>query len=165
MDPHFKKYQYIESQRENYIDLTNEPIKNFALLLFSKSKFDLENDRSALILDENMNEIDTFCMLTEILLYGINILTNGSIFDLESKYDKIINIIKAYFASCYIDINIKDYNNETYYVCINKKTNKNTWKVLDYDLDINENGEFNIFFESNNKKKFIINFMFKNIYN
>lgn len=163
MDSHF--YEYIENQRENYIDLTNEPIKNLALLLFNKSKFDLENDKIGLILDENMNEIDTFCMLTEILLYGIDILTKGTIFDLESKYDKIIYIIKAYFASCYIDINIKDYINESYYVSINKKTNKNTWKVLEYDLIINENGNFNIYFETNNKKKFIINFMFKNIYN
>lgn len=204
MDPYskYKKeleyYQYLEKQRENYVDMTggipmghekdNSSIKLFANVLFNKKENNLNQNLSGILVDETMQSADIFCMLVELILYGINILTSEktTIFGLDESTSDIVYTIKSYLKSTGFDMIVSEdfvENNEVYlyrdhtdYYCeIVKKPPKNFcypgWYVLVYRL-INNNKfkfanitpleKFKAFFISDNKKIFTISFMYAN---
>lgn len=195
MDPfsQYKKqlehYQYVENQRKNYVDLTvnknnpNSSIIDFASILFNKKVDDLNHDLMGIILDESMEIADFFCMLVELVLYGLNILTNGnaSIFDLEDPYSELVEILRSYLKSIGITMHIKEefvdnektiYRKKNNYYCeiIPKSSvpsNHQGWYVLEYLLTCNPNFKytqgtkleaFNAFFVTNKNRLFIVNF-------
>ncbi|AGF85402.1 hypothetical protein QJ854_gp380 [Moumouvirus goulette] len=178
------KYEHIEKQRENYIDLTsesNDSVVYLAKHIFTKPLNQLDTDLTGILLDESMDIQDLFCMLIELVLHGINILTqsNSTIFDLNSEDDSIIDIIKKYISSLGFklhlvkqlenDINIVR-DNPNYYCEILPKPPKYLcfpgWYVLNYRIlsTINKNDYTKLenlksIFRTNNKD--IYEFYFK----
>src|SRR5690349_10381754 len=100
-------YQYLEKQRENYTDLTqgrentNDSIMEFAKILFNKSKKNLDQDLTGILSDETMITADVFCMIVELVLYGVDILTDSkyNIFQLKESTDDLIYDLKSYLKS------------------------------------------------------------------
>ncbi|QGR53882.1 hypothetical protein [Moumouvirus maliensis] len=154
-----KLHEHIEKQRENYTDLTNQSNDSIIYLakhIFSKPVNKLDEDLTGILLDENMDIEDLFCMLVEFILHGLNILTqnNFTVFDLKSEDDSIIDIIKKYIHSMGFklfilkkletDINLVRENPE-YYCEILPKPPKYLcfpgWYVLNYRIlaNIKEN--------------------------
>lgn len=116
-------YNRLEVQRENYVDLTkeqsneNDSIVKFATILFNKSHNNLDQDLSGILIDETMESVDIFCMLIELVLYGLNVLarntdanmgTDLTIFDLVESSDRIVDVINCYLKSCGFKININE---------------------------------------------------------
>ena len=187
-------YEHFEKQLENPTDLTqdldypNDSVIELAKILFNKSKNYLNYDLSGAIFDESMDVADVFCMLVELVLYGLNILSDGktTIFNFEDSLDDIIYTIKSYLKSIGFDM-----------IVVNHESNENDndifsyrdrddlfceivpkppiylcytgWYVLNYRM-INNNkfkyskitplNTFKAFFISNNKQIFTINFKF-----
>ena len=190
MDPskEFQKemeyYQYLEKQRENYVDLTNSDnsVLDFANVLFNKPIDKLDNDQSRILFDNCMEVIDLFCFLVELVLYGLNIIhPNASIFDINESENKVIEEMKCYFKSIgimlivredFIDSDVKLYRDRDDYYCeILKKPPPQFchagWYVLNYRLI--DNNKFNFekdiplekfkaFFISEDQKIFNIKF-------
>lgn len=107
--------QYLESQKENFIDLTvndkgdNNSVFEFSKILFSKYKNNLDIDFSGILTDEYMQTVDIFCMIIELILYGIDFLSNKQImiFDLEST-DDLFYDLKKYLQSCGFDFKVSE---------------------------------------------------------
>ena len=186
---HYKKqleyYEYLERQRENPVDLTkeNEGIRQFADVLFNKSRNNLDKDLSGIIFDGN-DTIDMFCMLVELVLYGIDILTNGehNLFELKESDDNMVEMLRSYFKSTGFDINVDEeiieaedinlYRDRTDYYCqITKRPPDflcmKGWYVLKYRIIDNKKysfdrltslDKFKAYFVSNQKKVFVFNF-------
>ena len=151
-------YEYLEHQRSNPIDLSAESIDSsnqcriIAEHVFKNHPDNLKDNLTRLQIDESMGTVDVFSMLTEILLYGINILTGGnqSIFDLETDLDDFIYLLKKYIRSIGFDIEVnnelvnKDDVNmyrdrDDYYCVVTKKPppdvcNYGGWTLLNYRL-------------------------------
>lgn len=72
---------------------------NLANILFNKPINSLEYDLARLIIDDSMDIVDVFCMLVELVLYGLDILTSNCIFDLIDSSDNIVDIIDTYLKS------------------------------------------------------------------
>ena len=198
MDPYskYKKeleyYQYFENQKENYVDLTSEQnnsIKMFADILFDKKKNNLSMDLSGLLVDETMQTVDIFCMLIELVLFGISILTNGTtissvLFSLENSTDDIVSALGSYLRSCGFGILVHEecieesdpnlFRDRTDYYCqILKKPPKYLcfpgWYVLNYRIIDNKKfrfanitplEKFKAFFIADNKKIFTFGFKY-----
>lgn len=199
MDPYsqYKKqteyYDYFENQKKNYVDLSkdqtdpNNSIKRFAEILFIKSTKNLNQDLSGILIDETMETVDIFCMLIELVLYGLDILTESqyTIFDLVESYDDIVYTIRSYLKSAGFDVQINEIlmdddtilyrDNPNYYceivskplLCLCDKG----WYVLNYQMI--ENMKFNFsritsietfkaFFISKQNKIFTVNFKYLN---
>jgi hypothetical protein len=193
MDPHlqYKKqmeyYQYIERQRQNYIDLSkggdpNDSVIQLASILFNKNIKNLDSDLIGIILDESMDVADLFCMLIELVLHGLHILTNNniSIFDLDDPYCELIGTMRSYLRSIGIDMIIREEltdeqstyrDGDNYYCELVPKTsippNNIGWQVLDYFLIYNfrfkhtQNAPletFNLFFVTKQNRLFVVKF-------
>lgn len=101
-----KIYSYIQDRIKNQIDLTiksdnNSNSRKMAEIIFNKNSNHLENDLTRMIPSEEMDIEDMFCMLLEILLYGINILTGGyfQLMDISDDTKEMIEIVSKYFVS------------------------------------------------------------------
>nr|WBF70843.1 hypothetical protein [Megavirus caiporensis] len=97
-------YKYVEQRRENFVDLTsksNDSIVYLANLIFTKSLQSLDSDLAGLLIDDCMDIQDLFCMLVELVLHGLDILTENkhNVFDLQNEDDNIIDIIQKYLKS------------------------------------------------------------------
>lgn len=198
MDPYseyqeqLEYYEYFEKQRENYTDLTrdltdvNNSIYLLARELFGKTKNDLSSQLTSILIDESTETIDIFCILLELVLYGLDILTNGQadIFDLKDQTDDIIYKIKSYLKTANFDMSIEEeivdpndvalYRDDIRFYCevVPKPPLyfcAKSWCVLNYRLIINRNFKFTddtpvtvfkAFFISKDKKVFTINFGF-----
>jgi hypothetical protein len=203
MDPYsqYKKqleyYEYYEKQKENFIDLSqgledpNNSVFELANILFNKSKRNLDQDLMGLFIDESMDVADIFCLLVELVLYGLDILSNGknTIFSIEDSTDDIIYTIKSYLKSTGFDMIIHqefidiDNDNDTNlyrdrddffceilpkppsYLCAKG------WYILNYRIINNKKfvftkitplNNFKAFFISNTNKIFTMNFKFAN---
>lgn len=194
MDPYsdysnlLAKYEYIEQQRNNYINITNEKnesIKSFAGHLFSKSIDNLSHDMVGILFDESMEIVDVASALIELFIIGIDQLSRKSLFDLKTSYDDILFNLNKYFNSIEIEIkvdevfdfteNINLYRDKNDYYChITAKPPpflcSDGWYLNDYRLIINSYFIFNdktpldkfvAFFINHEKKIFRIHFEFK----
>lgn len=101
-----KYYEYVEKQRQNYVDLTddNDSIINITKLIF----FDNKPSLFGLLVEESMSIYDIFCMYLEISLRGLHILTDNSIdiFLLENTADDLIFELKKYMQKINVKIEI-----------------------------------------------------------
>lgn len=184
-------YEYVQKQKENYTDLTsmeppmksetesggsdcNDSIKKFAEILFSKNEKDLGNDISALILEEDMEGVDLFCMLIELVLYGLDILTEGSatIFNIKDEFDEMIDVIRKYLKkNIGIDMELKEEfvepdeinlyrDKDNYYCQITQKPPPFLcypgWYIMDYRFLTNQKFIFNSGTALNNFEAFFI---------
>lgn len=121
MDPYSREknresYQkYIINQSENAIDLReeaddpNDSIRLFAKNLFTKN-LNLLKHLYLILLDDEMETVDTFSMLVELVLYGLDILSEGTanIFTLIDEKETIIDTINMYLADCKIKLIIDE---------------------------------------------------------
>lgn len=185
MDPHskYKKqleyYEHIEKQREKFINLSENldtsknEIAQLAEILFNKSVNNLRDFSMELMANETMESVDIFCMLIELMLYGLTILTNnnGSIFDLNDSTNEIVDVTKLYFKSAGFEIIIKQdfveddasnlYRDRNDYYCeIVPKPPPyfcyNDWYVLNYRMINNKRYSFDRTTSLNNFKAFFI---------
>ncbi len=189
-------YEYFEHQKENYIDLSlneddpNNSVVKLAKILFDKPAQNLREDLVGIFIDDNMENADIFCMLVEMVLYGLNILSRGdyTIFDLSEPDDDIIFTIKSYLNSMGFDMRIDqdfvdDIDNTTclyrdrkdYYCEIVNKPPKylcpsQDWYVLNYRMILNKKFNFftttpldvfRLFFISKENKIFVLSFSVK----
>ena len=195
MDPYSKYrqqleyYEYFEKQKENYVDLTkqnpNNSVKELATILFKKSNNGLDKDLTGILLDDQMETADIFCMVLELVLYGLDIITNGEadIFQLQESTDDMVFMIKRYLKSAGFNMEIHEelfvddidlYRDRTDYYCqIVRRPPEllcvNGWYVLNYRMIENKKHIINkidplpnyrAFFIASNKKIFVINFYF-----
>lgn len=196
MDPYsqYKKqmeyHEIFQKQKENYTDLTNEgndSIKEFAKILFNKSAKNLDRDLSGVLVDDEMETTDIFCMLVELVLYGLDILSDGkyTIFDLNESTDDVVYTIKHYLKSAGLDMIIQEhicednenpslFRDRTDYFCeILPKPPRylchKGWYVLNYRIIDNKKNnliaitpleKFRAFFISKQKKIFLVNFKY-----
>jgi hypothetical protein len=157
-----EKLKYIDSQKENYTDLTSygdKSIFEFSKILFSKNIKDLDVNLSEILFDENAEYLDIFCTILEIILYGVDILTDSknSIFDLRNCNDSLIDKIKKYMKSTGYNIIISEENSSTDYYCeIVPKKNNQGWCVLNYQIKINSDFKIPYAFFVSNEKIFCI---------
>lgn len=186
-----KYYEYLQKQLENYTDLsknvenTNDSIVLLANILFNKLKTSLDHDLMGLLVDESMDTADIFCMLLELVLYGMDILTDGkTFFDIQASTDDIIYTIKYYLRSVGFDMEVHEiftddedltlYRDRDDYYCevLAKPTSflGNGWYVLSYIIiynnkfviqDVNNLLNYKAFFITNNTI-FTINFKYFN---
>lgn len=185
-------YEYVEKQRENYTDLTsglsnpNESVVIFAKILFNKSKKNIDQDLSGILIEESMEVADVFCMLLELVLYGLDILTNSEreIHSIRDFTEEILDEINMYIKSIGFKMEFKEdfidgelclYRDRTDYYCeILQKPPfflcYAGWYVLNYRLLVNKNFVYNSttplrFFKAlllNGQKIFTINFKYLN---
>lgn len=98
----------------NNIDLTNEKnsVREFSRRIFSQSdktiRFTLSENQLSVdntLIEKNMNTDDLFCLLVEIVLWGVS--DKGiNIFDLNDVANEVVSLIKKYMNSCGIIINL-----------------------------------------------------------
>lgn len=196
MDPYSNRsraveyYQYVEKQKEDFIDLSNQSnnsVYQFAKLLFGKPIHNLGSDLSGILFDETMEIADVFCMLVEVVLYGVNILSGGqnTIFDLTADAtDTTISTLKSYLKSTGFNMDVREeisedddvilYRDKADYYCeiVPKPPAymcSDPWCVLDYRMIGNRNfvvtpmvplENFKLFFITRQKKIFVVNFSF-----
>jgi hypothetical protein len=184
-------YDYYEKQKKNFVDLTqnhndtNSSIFELAKILFAKSSKNLDQDLTGLILDPSMDTADIFCMLIELVLYGIHILTNGSvtIFDLEKTSEDMVYKINSYVNSIGLDMIIGEctdsvlvYSRDDFYCEIVPREhdkyfpNYCGWHILDYHMICNSKfvftqssglDNFKALFVPKNRKIFAVGFKWK----
>jgi len=198
MDPYEKYhkqleyYQYFDKQLENYKDLSkdldnpNDSILHLADIVFSKSKRNLDQNLTGILVDETMETADIFCMLLELILHGINILSDGknTFFDIDESTDDIIYTIKYYLRSLGFDMEFHEFFTEEenitlyrervdyYYEIVPKPPPylcTNEWIVLSYRMINNANftfdhnttlDMFHAFYITNQKQIFTISFKY-----
>ncbi|MEM3062414.1 MAG: hypothetical protein QW303_02560 [Nitrososphaerota archaeon] len=184
----FEYYEYVENQRRNYIDLTqqensNDSVKQLAYILFKKPVDKLDQELTGILLDERMETADIFCMLVELVLYGLDILSDGrdQIFSLNEPSDDGVCLIKAYLRSAGFDIEIREdifsdksisQNNRDDYYCEiigESSSSREEWHILRYRIRVNDRfrftkntplEKFGALFTSSNNKIFIVNFKY-----
>lgn len=163
---------------KSYVDLTtqdqNSSILALASIIFNKK--DLNSDLTGLILNDSMETADIFCMILEIVLHGLNILTDSkvTIFNLNSTTDDLIYTINSYLKSMGIKmfvcenimediVDLKMYKDTDNYYCqilnIPKGFNfgSNGWTVLNYRLIINQKFKYTKQSKINTFNAFFIN--------
>lgn len=198
MDPYsqykqqLEYFKYFEKQRENYIDLSkgqidpNNSVYELAKILFNKPEKKLQDDLVSILIDENMDTEDIFCMLLELVLYGINILTKEkcTIFDIEYSFDDLVYQIRNYLKSMNIDAELHEIFTNDNDVTLYRDKNDcyceivikpppylctKGWYVLNYRIINNKNFEYTgskqlekykAFFISKQNKIFTINFKY-----
>jgi hypothetical protein len=187
-------YNYVENQRENYIDLTkdvsnpNDSIIEFSQILFNKSRKNLDVNLSGILIEDTMEIADVFCMLLELVLYGLHLLKDGkdTIFDLNEPYDEIVYTIRDYLKSTGFDMEVREFfpddnidlfrDRNDYYCEIVPTPPKYLrvpgWYILNYRLINNAKFEYSCvtplekfmaFFISVQNKIFTINFTYAKI--
>lgn len=179
-------YEDIENQINNCINLLeqedlSQASRQLAQILFTKPMNTLDKDITRIIGEDNIRTEDIFCTLTELVLYGLDILVESkyNIFDLESIDHPIINVLKTYIKSVGFDIIIREYEDpiseyrkRTDYYCellshlppslndiISKEDGAQLWRVLTYPIICNSNFTFDDFTPLN---KFQFMFLSKN---
>ena len=116
-------------------DLGNEGIKHLADYLFTSISGDV-------VLQFDADMIDMFCGSTELVLYGIDILCDGSanIFDLRTVDDPIINTLQEYLKRMGLRLWIKEEESDNCLKIISLEepiTNPldyDIWEVLNYQM-------------------------------
>lgn len=170
-------YRYYEKRREEYVDLTQEEnlIVELANQIFSKNLNDLDLEKTGILIHDEMSTEDLYCMLIDLTLRGLEILTKGeaSIFLLKSVNDNILRIINSYLNSSGFELLIQktDTIPDNYLYEIKEKPCQIItccdWCVLDYRLIYNKNKQYNIncklnqytsFFETEGNEIFTIKF-------
>ena len=150
-------YNYVDNQQANAVDLSTDSnqIQILAQNIFSKKPLDTRYDTLGLTSDGTMEIADVFCMLLELVLYGLDILSNkkSDIFMLKESTDDIIYLIKNYLRplgftmhveEILIDIeNINLFRDASDYYCeINKRPPPFLcfpgWYILDYRFILNK---------------------------
>jgi hypothetical protein len=192
-DREVEYHEYLEKQKENYIDLSlnqpnpNNSIVELAKILFNKPARNLCDDLIEILVDESMHTVDIFCMLLELTLHGLDILTLGdhTIFDLHEPSDDVVFQIKSYLRSIGFDIKVEEdfvddidntvslYRDRTDYYCeiVNRPPKylcpPNDWYVLNYRLIVNKKikfinamilDNFRAFYISKENKIFLLTF-------
>ena len=134
---------YIEEQKDNAIDLTdvevnkgtNQSIRDLAGYLFNIPLDSLDN-KLARIMPNIESVADIFSVLLELVLYGLDILSNSEadLFDITTTDQKEVEVIKIYFKSLGFTIEIKEATDFTkgYCAIAENKVNIEGWLVLDY---------------------------------
>lgn len=180
--------KYIKTQQKNYIDLAdnllcpNDSVKLLADHIFNRKEQNLNTEMCGIILNDDMEFVDVFCILLELFLYGYDILTNKSdIFNINESYDDIIYKINDYLKTCKFkisvdelyagDVDIDDFIDEYDYYCEIFKIDEddygeNYWGILDYEIDLNpyfrnnnkQLNEFKAVFVNKDDKLFVIKF-------
>jgi len=110
-----KYYEYVEKQREKYIDLRQEEdvINKIVDFVFCDKPFNAN-----LINDENMTIYDIFCMYLEIALRGLHLLApDVDIFSLEDVNNILIEKLQQYMKKLFVKIQIKKANVEDIEKC------------------------------------------------
>ena len=129
---------------QKIVDLSKEDncAQKFAQILFGRPIEQLDSQYSYLILDEDMDVDDLFCMLIEILIYGIEILYGElDIFQLESDDHPVVQKLALYFLSCGFRLIVETSEDNLYYFCEIFPANREaSWKIGNYALV--ENGNF-----------------------
>lgn len=149
--------QYIENQKKNCTDLSserNDSIRQIAVFLFSKTADNLDINLTDFLIGDSMEFLDIFCMIIELLLHGIDILTESkhNLFDLKSSTDDMVYNVRSYLISSGYDLIINEIQMESpvlyrdrndYYCEIVPKPPiafcQNDWCVLNYRMIVNKN--------------------------
>lgn len=181
--------KYVKSQQKNYTDLSNnlvnpnDSIKLLAEYVFTKKEQNLGTEMCGIILNDDMEIVDVFCIVLELFLYGYGILTNGDdIFNINETYDDIIYKINDYLKICKFkicvdeiysgNIDVDDIIDHHGYYCEIFKIDDddygdNYWGVLDYEIDLNPEftgdgkllGDYKAVFVNKDDKLFILKFV------
>lgn len=182
--------EYIEFQRENYIDLAeglvdqNDSIRFLAEKIFREKPLDIRYDLIGILFDDETESVDLFCIMLELLLYGLNIITNdkANIFMLEETTEDIVYILKNYFRCIGMSFTVTnlDLDPDTFrdtgeYYCeivpkpIRMLCDPKDWYILKYRMILNNRCQYNMntkldyfkaYFLNNNDKVFSIHFSF-----
>lgn len=174
-----KREQYIESCKDNATDLSvglkdgcaNDSIRIFAETLFSKDPSFFDNNIYGIMLESESNGDDIFCMLIELVLFGLDILNGGiaTIFDLVNADDAedaectselacIINIMNIYLKNIGYKMNMSPYNEQNarsyrdkddWFCEIVKKPSKyfcydSDWCILNYRIMCNNRFKYSL---------------------
>jgi len=150
--------EYLAKQYDNAVDLgeivdsPNDTVRLFANALYSKDSRYLSTDRCVMLLDEGTTAEDLFCIMTELVLYGLDHFSH-SLFDITSTSDDLIYQIRPYLRSVGIVLtvdevfdcdNINMYRDRSDYYCnigsqpppfIDNSTDP--WDILTYRMTLN----------------------------
>ena len=79
----------------------NSDIRNLAELIFSVPPGQLDNIENKIDVDQSMDVLDLYCLILDIILFGVDILTNGSfqIFDIDDTSCDMIKLVSKYVKS------------------------------------------------------------------
>jgi hypothetical protein len=192
-----EQYKYFQDRLENYVDLSkqidpaepNATIKLLADKVFNKNANNLDMDLTGILSDEDMEAQDLFQAILELVLYGLDIITDGSItlFDINDQFCDIMHDLKKYLKSMGLDmkideeIGVEDINayadkTDHYYRIVPKPIKwlcpQTDWYVLTYRMIPNESftcintantmplSKFKTWFVNKQKKIFTIEFGF-----
>lgn len=99
----------------NLVDLTegleheNNSVDLLADKIFSIAYDDLDRNNYRIMMQNDLRVEDMFFMYMEILLYGVNRLTQGAtIFDLQESTDEIVYVLKKYFKVIGIELHVHE---------------------------------------------------------
>lgn len=162
---------------ENYYNHITDPTQVVSVL--SKKIF-CNNDCYNYVgieCDDSMEIADTFCMLVEILLHGVNILSHNTkkIFDIDDNDLDLMTKIKSKFINTQFKINfeIADSDKKDYYIKIINQQQElddpQKWYVSGHELIYNNNFElekntrlddYYVVFETSDSLFYYVNFSF-----
>ena len=140
-------------------DLENDGIKHFADYIFNTNSGDV-------VLQFDAEVIDMFCGLTELVLYGIDILCDGAItiFNLRAARDPLIDILQEYLKRMRLRLWIREGGSdnclEIARSCdpIDNPLVYDTWQILEYRLMVKKDyvvheylHQYSASFTANNK--------------
>lgn len=112
----------MEDCSANCVDLSgsDNAVKEFAQMLFTDTltkRIPVENDgyRFRLLMDNQMDIADVFCMLLTMVLYGVQILTqsNHTIFHLSNVNDCLIDTLNQYLIKIGFTLHIYEMTADT----------------------------------------------------
>ena len=190
MDDFQQKIDYYNYYERQLLNATDISVEDLAFCIFTKSKKGLSHNLTRMLFDGEMDTADLFCMLLELVIMGMDILTDEkrTLFDIGDDTDKTIADIRDYFISIglvseiyedyVIDSEIDTYNEREDYFCWIAPKSKimpgSLSKVIsNYKIIMNANYNYNsgtdlrnlrAFFMSNNRKIFVITFKVFNGY-
>lgn len=159
-------------------------VSEFAKLLFEKNNNNFsKNDLLCMLLDDDLEPVDIFCIILELVLHGLDILSKGenTIFDLTDTNSCIVNTIDSYLQHIGFKIKVREefflenpvlYRDKNTFYCEilpmpPQQFCSKGWYVLNYRLVDNNLfvfhkntliNHFKAFFISNSNKIYTINF-------
>lgn len=159
--------EYVTNQYNNPVDLTlqmeneneNDSVRLLAETIFSKSERHVLSQNFGILMNEDAEPADMFCMILELFLYGFDIISGKkSILNLIDSTDDFVYKMKTYLKSIGIkltvyeifdeDVNINLYRDRDDYYCnVTSKPpdflhNTGGWHVLDYRILNNRKFKF-----------------------
>ncbi|AAV50728.1 hypothetical protein [Niemeyer virus] len=187
-DKQCEYYKNIENRRNNPIDLSKlDNPDNFVEIVanhvFSINENKLTDNLTQLLFDGETDIEGIFCVYLELILYGINILTNNtsSVFDLDNIENELIDKIQKYLGSCGIKMIVREELVDNIFMFRDKSSHYceivpkppsflcvNDWFVLNYRLITNVKNkvksnftDYWAFFVTNSGKTFSVRFDYK----